>query len=106
MQAALDAGEATFLFSVEQDKTLPKKPPATTLPLVLESDASYAQQYLPYKLPQRLFNCQQSKMQGNVNQFGLLQRFGPDTNEQRYSLHSYSLMFHRRRWIHPQWQRL
>jgi uncharacterized protein YhdP len=109
MQAALDAGEATFLFSVEQDKTLLKKPPATTLLIGASNlDASYAQQYLPYKLPQRLFNwLQQSKMQGNVNQFGLLQRFGPDTNEQRsrttqlfFDVSQASLDFH------PQWQRL
>ena len=109
MQAALDAGEATFLFSVEQDKTLPKKPPATTLLIgAKDLDASYAERYLPYKLPQRLFNwLQQSNMQGNVNQFGLLQRFGPGTNEQRsrttqlfFDVSQGSLEFH------PQWQSL
>lgn len=109
MQASLDAGEATFLFSVEQDKTLPKKPPAMTLMIgARDLDASYAEQYLPYKLPPPLLNwLQQSNIKGRVNQFGLLQRIGPGSNELRtrttqlfFDISQGSLNFH------PQWQSL
>ncbi len=109
MQASFDAGEATFLFSVEQDKTLPKKPPATTLLIgAKDLDASHAEQYLPYKLPPPLLKwLHQANIKGSLNQFGLLQRIGPGTDELRtrttqlfIDLSQGSIAFH------PQWQTL
>jgi uncharacterized protein (TIGR02099 family) len=86
LKTELAAGNANFLFSVALDTSPEKTAPITTLLIgATDIDASYTHQYLPYKLsPPLLKWLQEANLKGNVKQLGLLQRFGPGIEDQRF----------------------
>ena len=85
IDAKFDAGNASFLFSVEQDRSRIKTPPEVLL-LIGSSglDLAFSDKYLPYKLSSSVQNwLGSSNLKGNVKQFGLVQRSGADLNKHR-----------------------
>ena len=84
IDAKMEAGDASFLFSVKQDNSALKIAPTTTL-LVGGSNinAKYSNQYIPYTLSPSLTQwLQASNLSGNVKQFGLLKRSGPGVGQE------------------------
>ncbi|MDG1475007.1 MAG: DUF3971 domain-containing protein, partial [Porticoccaceae bacterium] len=86
LKTELAAGNANLLFSVALDTSPEKTAPITTLLIgATDIDASYTHHYLPYKLtPPLLKWLQDANLKGNVKQLGLLQRFGPGVEGQRF----------------------
>ena len=78
IDAKLEAGDASFLFSVKQDRSEKKSLPEVMLTVGSTNlDASFFDQYLPYKLsPPVLDWLKQSNLTGKIKQFGLIQRSG------------------------------
>ena len=85
IDAKFGAGNASFLFSLEQDQFSKKTPPEVLL-LIGSSglDLAYSEKYLPYKLSPSVLNwLSSSNLKGNIKQFGLVQRSGADSHKNR-----------------------
>jgi uncharacterized protein YhdP len=85
IDAKFDAGDAHFLFSVEQDRSDIKIPPEVSLIIGSSNlDLAFSDKYLPYKLSASVLNwLGEANLKGKIQQFGLVQRSGSDASNNR-----------------------
>lgn len=82
METEVEAGLANIIFSVEQNRAVKGTKPEVNLIIGGQNiDATYKDQFLPYKMPKSLSNWLKTSIaKADINQFGMVYRSGAILN--------------------------